>query len=40
MKILVSVRNWVTRIATLPGTAVRGMNKLKNDDITIKMVGM
>ena len=40
MKILVSVRNWVTKIATLPGMAVRGMKKLKNDEVTINIVGM
>ena len=40
IKMFVMVKNCVTRIAHLPGIAVRGMMKLKNDVITIAKHGM
>ena len=39
MKIFVSVRNWVTTSAILPGMADTGMIKLNPDAITIVIPG-
>ena len=40
MKMFVSVRNWVTISAILPGIAERGIMKLKLEAITIVIQGM